>query len=133
MHKRPLCFDKLRKVPKQFSWVDQRLVRDGHIDRLSHPACALYLFLLTVADARGLSFYSDLSVGRRLSMAQSDLQKARKALIQGDLVAYQKPLYQVLALDEPPRLRVPQIPRLSKADTPMAIKDILKHIAETLS
>lgn len=133
MHKRPICFAKLRKVPKQFSWVDQRLVRDGHIDQLSHEACTLYLFLVTVADAQGLSFYSDRSVCRRLSMAQIDLRKARQALIQGDLVAYQKPLYQVLALDEAPRLRVPQSPRMSKADTPMAIKDIFKHIAETLS
>lgn len=133
MHKRPICFAKLRKVPKQFSWVDQRLVRDGHIDRLSHPACALSLFLLTVADARGLSFYSDLSLCRRLSMAQIDVQKARKALIQRDLVAYHKPLYQVLALDDGPLLPSPQTPRMSTTDKPMAIKDVFKHIAETLS
>ena len=41
MHKRPISLPKLRTVPKQFSWVDQRLVRDGYIDRLSHGACAL--------------------------------------------------------------------------------------------
>jgi hypothetical protein len=28
MHKQPICVPKLRKVPKQFSWVDQRLVRE---------------------------------------------------------------------------------------------------------
>lgn len=133
MHKRPICLPKIRKVPKQFSWVDQRLVRDGHIDRLSHQACTLYLFLVTVADAQGLSYYAERSLCRRLSMPQGDLHKARQALIQGDLVAYQNPLYQVLALDEDLRHPIPQTPKMSTADTPMAIKDIFKHIAETLS
>lgn len=55
VQKHPLCPDRIRKVPKQFSWIDQRLVRDRHIDRCSHRAAALYLFLVTVADAQGLS------------------------------------------------------------------------------
>jgi hypothetical protein len=41
MHKRPIACHKLRTVPKQFSWVDQRLVRERYIDQLSHQACAL--------------------------------------------------------------------------------------------
>jgi hypothetical protein len=31
-----LCPQRLRKLPPQFSWIDQRLVREQHIDRLSH-------------------------------------------------------------------------------------------------
>ena len=31
--------------------MDQRLVRERYIDQLSHEACALYLLLVTVADA----------------------------------------------------------------------------------
>ena len=56
MHKRPITLAKPRKVPTQFSWVDQRLVRDRYIAQLSPQACALYLFLVTVADAQGLSW-----------------------------------------------------------------------------
>src|SRR5215468_11086050 len=56
MDKRPIAPAKLRRVPQQFSWVDQRLVRERYIDQLSPPACALYLFLVTVADAQGLSW-----------------------------------------------------------------------------
>jgi hypothetical protein len=133
MHKRPICFPKLRTVPRQFSWVDQRLVRDGYIDRLSHEACTLYLFLVTVADAQGLSFYSDRSLCRRLSMAHMALLKARQALIQLGLLAYDKPLYQVLALEEAPLVPTPQPPRMTAADKPRALKDILKHLAETLT
>lgn len=64
MEKHLLDPARLRKIPPQFSWIDQRLVREHHIERLSHAAAALYLFLLTVADASGLSFYSERSIGR---------------------------------------------------------------------
>ena len=97
--KHPLCTTKLRRVPQQFSWVDQRLVRERYIDQLSHQACALYLFLLTVADAQGLSFYADRSLCQRLSLTPNDLHQARVLLIRQGLVAYKRPLYQVLALD----------------------------------
>ena len=102
MHKRPLSLARLRTVPHQFSWVDQRLVRERYIDQLSHEACALYLFLVTVADAQGLSFYADPSLCQRLSMTPAVLHQARQALIACALVAYQRPLYQVLALDAAP-------------------------------
>ena len=42
-----------RQVPKQFSWVDQRLAREHYFERCPPDAWALYLFLLTVADAQG--------------------------------------------------------------------------------
>jgi len=90
---------RLRKIPPQFSWIDQRLVREHHIERLSHAAGALYLFLLTVADARGLSFYSERSIGRYLAMAAERLDDARKELLRAELIAYRDPLYQVLSLD----------------------------------
>ena len=98
MLKRPLCRTQLRHVPKQFSWVDQRLVRERYIDQLSHEACALYLFLVTVADAQGLSYYAERTLCQRLSMSEAQLTQARQALITHHLLAYRRPLYQVLAL-----------------------------------
>jgi hypothetical protein len=99
MEKHLLEPERLRKIPPQFSWIDQRLVRERHIERLSHAADALYLFLVTVADARGLSFYSERSIGRYLAMAADRLDSARKELLRADLIAYQHPIYQVLSLD----------------------------------
>lgn len=98
MHKQPLSLAQLRKVPQQFSWVDQRLVREHYIDALSHPASTLYLFLLTVADAQGLSYYAEPTLRQRLSMSPATLHQARQELIARQLVAYRRPLYQVLAL-----------------------------------
>jgi len=77
MEKRLLYPQRLRKLPPQFSWIDQRLVRDEHIDRLSHPGSALYLFLATVADKSGLSYYSERCLGRRLRMPVEQLNIAR--------------------------------------------------------
>lgn len=108
--KRVLCPERLRRVPRQFSWIDQRLVRDGHVDRCGSEALALYLFLVTVADAEGLSYYSDATAGRLLRMDSATLCRARCELAQAGLIAYQSPLYQVLSLDEPHRL-VPVSPR----------------------
>jgi hypothetical protein len=106
MEKRLLYPQRLRKLPPQFSWIDQRLVRDEHIDRLSHPGSALYLFLATVADKSGLSYYSERSLGRRLRMPVEQLNSARAELVGADLIAYQAPLYQLLSLDaQPPTQR----------------------------
>ena len=133
MSKHPICLSKLRKVPKQFSWVDQRLVREHYIDQLSNEACALYLFLLTVADAQGLSFYADLSVCRRLSREPRGLHRAREALIACDLVAYDPPLSQVLALDRDAPRPAAEPPTLSGDAEPVALKAVFKQIWEVLS
>lgn len=108
--KRVLCPARLRKVPAQFNWIDHRLIRDKHICGRSMQALALYLFLVTVADAEGLSYYSDGSISRMLPLDVLALQRARQELLAAQLIAYQKPLYQVLSLDapSPPRQSQPQ-------------------------
>jgi hypothetical protein len=105
--KRVLCQERLRKIPPQFNWVDHRLVRDRRICGVSVQALALYLFLVTVADAEGLSYYSDTTLSTLLPLDGPALLRARQELVAAQLIAYQKPLYQVLALD-PPRPACPE-------------------------
>jgi hypothetical protein len=97
--KRVLRAERLRRVPTQFSWIDQRLVRDRHLERCGLDAIGLYLVLVTVADAQGLSYYGEASLERLLSMPAPRLAGARTELIRLDLIAYERPLYQVLSLD----------------------------------
>ncbi|MBL9136176.1 MAG: hypothetical protein JNK85_09925 [Verrucomicrobiales bacterium] len=99
--KRLLRRDRRRTVPTQFSWVDHRLVRHQRLRDCEPPAWALYLFLVTVADAEGLSYYSDASLSRHLHLDAVTLAKARHQLVAADVVAYQSPLYQILGLDAP--------------------------------
>jgi hypothetical protein len=99
--KRVLRPDRLRRVPPQFSWIDRRLVRAGHVERCDIYALGLYLVLVTVADAQGVSYYGDSSLARLLSMSTARVLQARADLIRLDLIAYDRPLYQVLSLDPP--------------------------------
>lgn len=97
--KRVINSERRRKVPRQFSWLDHRLVRDGHIKGLTHEARSLYLFLVTVSDADGLSYYSDEAILRILSLEGRLLWDARRELKTAGLIEYKRPLYQVLSLD----------------------------------
>ena len=118
--KRVLCPQRLRRIPAQFNWVDHRLVRDKHISRCSAHGLALYLFLVTVADAEGLSYYSDASISRLILPLDSiALSRARQELIAAQLIAYQRPLYQILTLDAP-------TPSRQTLQQPMSIGQILK-------
>ena len=124
MHKHLLCPERLREVPEQFSWLDHRLVSDHHIDACSHHAAALYLFLVIVGDSKGLSYYSDASLMRRLGMAEPLLDGARRELISTGLICFKKPLYQVLSLDTRPKKR-----ELSRGG-PMSLGEIMARIQE---
>lgn len=102
---------RLRRVPQQFSWIDQRLVRGGFIERCDPPAAALYLFLVTVGDAQGLSYYGEAALCRQLQLTPEQLGRARERLIRADLVAFQVPIYQVLALPAP--AAAPSVPSVA--------------------
>jgi hypothetical protein len=119
INKRVLCSDQLRRVPPQFSWIDHRLVRDNHIAGRSVEALALYLFLVTVADGQGLSYYSDAGIRRRLPLEGPALVRARQELVCARLIAYESPLYQVLSLDKPAP---------SRGGTPQTLGQILRQM-----
>lgn len=135
MYKTLLVPARRRRVPRQFSWVDQRLVRERHIGRCTAEALALYLFLVTVADAEGLSFYGDGAIAERLGWPQAQVREARAALVQVGLIAFRAPLYQVLSLDSPtpsagePSPPVPA-PRTRAAGELRSLRAILQQARE---
>jgi hypothetical protein len=127
MNKKILRPDRLRQVPAQFSWVDQRLVRDNFLRHADPAAWSLYLVLVTVADAQGLSYYSETTLSRLLRMDPLQLVQCRQQLVAADLVAYQKPLYQVLALP-PAQGTVPAAG--SRSGQALSVGDILRRVGE---
>ena len=92
--------ERVRLVPEQFSWIDQALVQRHFIDRCDVRSAALYLFLVTVADAQGLSYYATSTIAERLHLSADEIGAARTRLLALDLIAYQAPLYQVLSLTD---------------------------------
>ena len=99
IQKQPIYSHLVRRIPEQFSWVDHRLVREHFIDHISHGAAALYLFLVTVSDANGLSYYGDATLGKRLNMDDRAIESARNRLIEQRLIGWKRPIYQILALE----------------------------------
>jgi hypothetical protein len=97
--RRPVVPELVRRVPRGFGWVDHRLVQDRYVDKISPPAQALYLFLVTVADGQGMSWWGERSVRTRLQLSSAILREARQELYEASLVVYEAPRYQVLALD----------------------------------
>ena len=92
--------DRLRRLPKEgWSWIDRRFLREK-APELERDSILLYFFLAAVADKHGLSFFSDVAVAGRLRMTEAALERAREVLLDQDLIAYEKPLYQVLSLAE---------------------------------
>jgi len=123
--KRLLCPDRVRRTPARFSWVDHRLVREHHIERCGAEALALYLLLITVGDAEGLSYYSDSAVARLISLDGPGVRDARRELLSAGLIAYRKPLYQVLSLERPASIQSAS----KRSNRCASIADILRTAA----
>ena len=126
IQKRLIRPDRRRQVPPSFNWVDHRLVRDHYLDRCDCTSLALYLFLVTVSDAQGLSYYSDASLCRRLKIDPLQLSAARVQLEKAGLIAFRKPLYQVLSLDPADQPATPE----PRAGQTLSAADILKRLAQ---
>ncbi len=80
MKKHILDLKRLRCVPARFSWVDHQLIRRRLLCGADSPAWALYLFLVTVGDENGLSYYSDASICLHLNLSNQGLRQARRQL-----------------------------------------------------
>src|SRR5438132_6850690 len=91
---------RMRKaLPRGFGWIDHRLLQDGYISHCSPQALGLYVLLVCASDAQGLSYYSLQRITQLLNLAPAALSQARGELIELGLIAYQKPLYQLLSLE----------------------------------
>jgi len=125
--KRILCPERLRRIPGQFSWIDQRLVRDRYLQQCDHHALALYLVLITVADAEGLSYYAEATLERMLNMEHGQLLSARQQLCRAGMLVYDPPLYQVLSLELPLESRGVSEPA-TRSSQSLPVADILRRI-----
>ncbi|HIG30199.1 MAG TPA: hypothetical protein EYQ50_21335 [Verrucomicrobiales bacterium] len=117
--------ERLRRLPAHWSWVDHRLVRDNYLERCGSDAWSLYLFLVSVGDAQGLSYYSQAAICRIFTMEGARLSAARTQLCRAGLVAYAKPLYQVLELGSPSSA----LPNRTEGET-MSLGQLLRRAVE---
>ena len=138
--KRLIDARRMRKNPSRgFGWIDHRLLRGGYLERCSSQALALYLLLVCASDAQGLSYYSDRRAAQLLSLELAALSHARGELIRLGLIAYQKPLYQLLSLEEevtlreyqrPQPLRVVSEPQSAPANSGLSLKAMVENLLQ---
>jgi len=96
-----------RRINGTFGWIDHRLLRGGHIERLTLEDLGVYVFLTLVADRDGVSWYRIEKIGRPLGLTEDRVVFARDRLVERDLIAFEpfRPsdvngYYQVLPVPE---------------------------------
>jgi len=100
------CPQRVRVINGSFSWLDHRLIREGHLEKLSRDEIALYTFLVLVANQHGVSYYSQAKICHYLDqMDLEDFLQARERLVEVGLICFQpycygnlNGVYQVLAV-----------------------------------
>jgi len=100
----PINPNRVRKITGSFSWLDHRLLHDGHLQAMSPEEMLLYFFLVLVGDRQGMSFYHYDKICAFLKMELDAMISARTRLVQKALIAFDGRRYQVLQL---PRNQAP--------------------------
>ena len=96
---------RIRRIDGGFSFIPHRFLTDGFLSALDPDQLLLYFFLVLAGDRYGLSFYSCDSICGLLKISTDRYLRARDALIEKDLIAFDGSLFQVL--DLPAALPVP--------------------------
>ena len=99
MHeRRVICEERVRQIPKSFSWIDREILHSGFLFRLTQEETLLYFFLTLVAGPEGTSFWGYRSMGRLLKLSEDEVRLATAGLLKKGLIAFRFPTYQVLSL-----------------------------------
>jgi hypothetical protein len=119
--------DKIRQMSGSFGWVDHRF--RFFWEDLSREEILLYFFLVTVADAQSISWWSTRKIAKTLKIGPATLLRAKAMLEQRKLISTRKDalsqriIYQVLPLpiDENVRIEIPikyAVSKSPKKDNP---------------
>lgn len=96
MRVEPLEPRRVRYPKGRYGWVEQTIVTEGHLEALGCPAALVYLFLCTVGNREGISFWGRPRMARILNLTVEAIDEALRALIAADLIAATDRIVQVL-------------------------------------
>jgi len=104
----PIVPQRVRSIGGQsFAFLPHRFLREGFFASLAPDERRLYLLLVLAADRHGLSFYHYDSICSLLELPLETYLRARNALIDKDLIAFDGSRFQVLSLPDTPRFDSP--------------------------
>ncbi len=121
INRKPLVYDRIRKIDGSFAWIGHRFLRGGFFTSLCQNDFRLYFFLVLVADRQGLSYYHYDKICSLLCFTLDDYIVVRDQLIEKDLIAFDGTFFQVLSL---PRMVVNQSAKLLKNRDDMETFDL---------
>jgi hypothetical protein len=127
----PILAHRVRSVGGQsFAFLPHRFLREGFLASLAPDELRLYVLLVLAADRNGLSFYHYDSICSLLEITLETYIRARNALIDKDLIAFDGTRFQVLSLPDKPRFDNPA-PLTSHDDRndrdPATIRTLIQH------
>ena len=97
----PILPQRVRTIGGQsFAFLPHRFLRAGFFASLAPDELRLYVLLVLAADRHGLSFYHYDSLCALLEIPLESYLRARNALIDKDLIAFDGTRFQVLSLPE---------------------------------
>ncbi len=100
----PIVPQRVRSIGgHSFAFLPHRFLREGFFASLAPDQLRLYLLLVLAADRNGLSFYHYDSICSLLEIPLEVYIRARNALIDKDLIAFDGTRFQVLSLPDKPR------------------------------
>ena len=121
----------LRKPAGPFGWLEDRLLREGWLERLGPSGTAVLVLLALAADRHGASFFGRDRMAASLGMKRTAVDQALSRLQEMGLVAHRpwKPghadgVWQLLPFA--PALAV------ERGGGPQAIRDVLAQLGLTL-
>ena len=96
MRVEPLEPRRIRYPRGAYGWVDLKIVTEGHLQALDPSSALTYLFLCTVGNREGISFWSRSRMARALSLSLETIDAALRVLARVDLIAATERIVQVL-------------------------------------
>ena len=125
----PLVPERVRSIgARGFAFVPNRFLLDGFFAALDPDELRLYFLLVLAGDRNGVSFYHYDSLCSLLQMPVEMYLRARNALIDKDLIAFDGTRFQVVELPVSP----PAVPRPLRtaeeleADDPATVRLLLE-------
>jgi hypothetical protein len=100
MQAEPLEPRRIRHPRGAYGWVDLRIVTEGHLRGLGPEAALVYLFLCTVGNRAGLSFWGRPRIAQMLHLTPAEIDNALARLIAADLIAATDRIVQVLPVPD---------------------------------
>jgi len=79
---------RVRRIEGSFAWLDHRLLREGHVERMTLTDLAVYVFLVLAADRTGTSWYRKDVICRKLGIDWGDFEESKARLLERGLIAF---------------------------------------------